>query len=448
VVETRYVDADYRSEYSAFYSRAFVSQPDSAHRLHFFRAPLNDSQLWDLPKDHGYLGYMVIRPSTLGQVGRCVLQAPPGLKEAVRTAVVDYVTFFGQRLSVFGVPFMQQDTQLGRCAHAAAWMCHYNAYRTGHTSRRSMAAFSLSANPALGLGRPLPSEGLTVEQLLDLMRVLELPPSYYNTRLLPPGQLAPFAAPDPVPPVPAVHPGLWDTKIIRICCRYLNSGIPVLVATSDHAFVLCGYRRVAANSGHPDWIEFVRHDDQRGPYLPVQDVFADVAADGYRYSPWQALIVPLPEKLWLPPEPAEATGGVLMHSLAVGVGPILPEAQRLVDAVDNQNLSLHTYAVRASDYKIQLDKRGLDPGLVREYKLARWPRFIWVVEGVDRVLRRSGVQECVLGEVILDATSSETSPHELAIHVPGLALVTQTSGQRRPIRCAPTPYRSGGVGAP
>src|SRR4051812_20022210 len=34
VVEERYIDPDYRSEYSAFWSRRFESTPDSARRLH------------------------------------------------------------------------------------------------------------------------------------------------------------------------------------------------------------------------------------------------------------------------------------------------------------------------------------------------------------------------------------------------------------------------------
>src|SRR5688572_17175844 len=38
VIETRYIDSDYRSEYSAFYSKAFRSYEDSTHRIHFFQA--------------------------------------------------------------------------------------------------------------------------------------------------------------------------------------------------------------------------------------------------------------------------------------------------------------------------------------------------------------------------------------------------------------------------
>ena len=141
VVETRYLDLDYRSEFSSYYSHGFRTPPHSSRRLHFFRAPLRDEQLWDLPAD---LGYVVMRPVPLGPVGRTMLCPPPGMQDAVRTAVTETVTFFGQALLITAVPFMQQDAQLDRCAHAAAWCCHYSAYRRGEVSRRSMASFSLT----------------------------------------------------------------------------------------------------------------------------------------------------------------------------------------------------------------------------------------------------------------------------------------------------------------
>ena len=87
VAETRYMDLDYRSEYSAFYSKTFSSIPDTAHRLHFFAGNLDASTFWQLPADSKYLGYVVIRPSELGRVGRTVLAPPPDLVDAVRNPI-------------------------------------------------------------------------------------------------------------------------------------------------------------------------------------------------------------------------------------------------------------------------------------------------------------------------------------------------------------------------
>jgi hypothetical protein len=312
-----------------------------------------------------------------------------------------------------------------------------------------MAAFSLLADPSLGWGRPIPSAGLTIQQLLELLRVFQLPANLYSVRQLPPTPKVPWAPPDPTPPAndPNAHPGLWDTRIIAICCRYLNSGYPVLVATKDHAFMLCGYQRVP-RTGQDDWIRLVRHDDQRGPYLTVDDVLHDVAADGYQYSPWEALIVPLPEKLWLSPEPAERTGGVTMQKMAAAFSIRFPDSKALVDLITARQLALRTYATTANRFKAELGRRQVDANLIREYRLARLPRLIWVVEAVDRRLRARG-DPSVVGEAILDATSSDHDPQFLAIHVPGVAWVYRTKGPARyPVACASGAYHSGGVGLP
>lgn len=450
VIETRYIDIDYRSEYSSYYSRGFRAPPSSAHRLHFFRAPLRGEQLADLPDDAGYLGYVIVRPVALGPVGRTMLVPPPGMSAVVRTTVHETVTLFGQKLHVEAVPFMQQDAQLDRCAHAAAWVCHYSAFRRDEVSRRSMASFSAMADPSLGIGRPVPSEGLTARQLGELLRIFDLPCQFYDIENLPSVAPGPGVPVDPTPMhdaagrrLPAGH---WDTRIISICCRYLNSGVPLIVGTEDHVFVVNGYAR-EPRPGSPDWIRFVRHDDQRGPYLWVDDVFTDAVPD-YSYAPWQFLMVPLPEKLWLPPERAEGAAAALLEGLARQAAGLVDGPQTLLDLIGRDELGLRTYARRANDFKVGAKGR-LDDPLLREYRLARFSRYVWIVEFVDRRRRADGLEDCVLGEAVFDATSSGFRPALLALHIPGIAIVYDSDGlPRGPIRCAPAPYRTGGVLAP
>src|SRR5262245_17581764 len=62
VVENRYVDVDYRSEYSAFWSLKFDGQSPFARRFHFFTAEISEGGLHRIPAECGYLGYSVIRP--------------------------------------------------------------------------------------------------------------------------------------------------------------------------------------------------------------------------------------------------------------------------------------------------------------------------------------------------------------------------------------------------
>ncbi|MBM2812829.1 MAG: hypothetical protein HW416_3588, partial [Chloroflexi bacterium] len=133
VIETRYIDSDYRSEFSVFHSKTFAPVPDTTHRLHFFTQAIGAEHLGRLPDDPGYVGYVVVRStsstlgptlSRLGTVGRTMLQPPPEMHSAVRTLVKGRVNFFGEALEVEAAPFMEQDTRLLRCAHVAAWMYH------------------------------------------------------------------------------------------------------------------------------------------------------------------------------------------------------------------------------------------------------------------------------------------------------------------------------------
>src|SRR4051794_29028622 len=95
VIETRYVDPDYRSEYTAFYSRLHRPPPAFAHRLHFFSTSVG-LDLAALPSDHGYIGYVSIRPLNTGAVSRAMLPPPPDVS-GVRCSVTESVGLFGQR---------------------------------------------------------------------------------------------------------------------------------------------------------------------------------------------------------------------------------------------------------------------------------------------------------------------------------------------------------------
>ncbi len=449
VIETRYLDLDYRSEFSAFYSKRFGDIPDSAHRLHFFRGQLEASELWSHASQDDYIGYVSVRPSELGRVSRAMLPPPTDFASHVRCLVGEHVNFFGTPLVAQGVPFAQQDAELGACAHAAAWMCHYTAHLRGEAPRRTKAEFSQLANASFYAGRAVPTKGLTVHQLGDLFRQFETPAAFYQVGRLDTADL-PWQAPFDLPPNHADAPaGMWDTRLIAVLCRHLNSGHLPLIGTHDHAFVVVGYARTKSADGRP-WIEFVRHDDQAGPYMRVANVLDDVDPDtGKDYGPWKTVQVPMPKKLWLTAVAAEIEGGKSLVGISQGLAA---EGITLDDAayqqlIDDHRFTVRTYAARSNDWKAALRDRA-DDVMRREYGLARLPRYVWVVEAVDRTLRDAG-KPCVLGEVVLDATSPEHDPDIIAVNVHGIMWVQQTSGDERLVeRPGAAPYASGGSGPP
>ena len=139
VLEERYLDPDYRSEYAAFWSKRFEGRKRVAQRLHFFTEPVRSEHVHDLPQSltRSYVGYCVLRPAILGPVGRTVLAPPPELDGAKLCQVHDRPNLFGNSLEVTGVPFSQQDGELLICAHTAAWLCHYVAHGKGVIGRAS-----------------------------------------------------------------------------------------------------------------------------------------------------------------------------------------------------------------------------------------------------------------------------------------------------------------------
>ena len=431
VVENRYVDPDYRSEYSAFWSHRFPDRPAFARRLHFFRRTLAEADIHRLPAKPGYLGYSTLRPISPGRVGRTMV-APPDrlLSKATLTLTTDEVSLWGNRLQVTAAPFAEQDREYLRCSHAAAWMCHYYAACEGLVGRKLTAELVELTPVTSNIDRALPSKGLYHNQLQAIFGASGQPALFYGISQLPSVE----GVTDPPPefesdgetPKPA---GLYDTRIFSVLCRYLNAGFPVLVGTEDHAFVIVGWYRERG-----DRIRFVVCDDQWGPYEIVNSPFKD------RRGPWRTLMVPLPPKVYLSGEVAESTGHYLIRAWAAN--PHAPAAWvTLAHRLLLGEISLRTFLRSNIGYKAKLDSQGRDEAAIRELRLARLSHWVWVVEAHDRQARIAK-KPSVLAEVVFDSTSSDRTPYWLAMSMPGF---TRTSppdnGESAPLATSDKPWR-------
>lgn len=367
VIEYRYLDPDYRSEHSRFYSTTFRRYPSVGHRLHFFVDAPPADLLADpeKPADFGamdYLGYTVFRPLPGARVGRTMLRPPPDLAERVFCQASDSVNVFGQPMTVTGTPFMAQDAQLGVCAHMTLWVTGYH-HHLAYGDPRQLAADVADAIPvSMGLGRPSPSTGLKVDQITAASYELGRPSLLYECDHLPSGESIP-----------------------RVACRYLNSGMPVIVAAGGrHAFVLVGYWR--DDPGEPEEkIRFIAQDDERGPYHVVED-FANDA-----YGPWDHLVVPLPPKVFVPGEVAEEIGRERLLSAAAKSGE--PETRQIVDhhqldKSDDLSIAFRSTVMRSNRFKETMHLRGASDNVVALYRRMQLPRWIWVIEAIRRAVLR------------------------------------------------------------
>jgi hypothetical protein len=397
VVEYRYLDPDWRNEHKEFYAGTYRRYPSVAHRLHFFvEPPPPDLMTPDKPMQLSglrYLGYTVLRPVPAAPVGRTFLALPDGLD--VTCITDDRVNLFGLDLTVRGTPFMCQDAQLSRCAHTTTWVTAYYHHRRFRGLRVLPGDIASSTGSDLEHGRQLPSPGLTIGQIADAARTVGLPPLVYPLRHL-----------------------VGDETAPRIICRYLNSGLPVTVSTRSHAFVLIGYGRTRDAEGN-QLLHFVRQDDEVGPYQRVEEWRLD------DHGEWEYAIVPLPSKVYVAGEDAEALGAArITRTLLRSLAPDATELAARLASLPHWDLTRPTFrstVAFSNDFKSSLGVRGYPEDVAAVYQRMPMSRYVWVVELTDPVLRDdpAGEQPCVLAEAVIDTTDHMRDLHVLAWRVPG-----------------------------
>lgn len=429
IVENRYVDGDYRSEYSGFWSLRFRSPPPFARRLHFFVEVLADDQIHNIPDDAEYLGYSVLRPTDQGRLGRTVVAPPPDLAGATLALIEDEVSLFGNRRRVRGAPFCQQDCEYLRCAQAAAWMCHYSAYRKGLVGRHTTASIVEHTPSLLSPERALPSKGMTLNQLQAVFGALGQPALFYGLSNMPRvrGVPDPPAQTDPASGEP-LRAGLWDTRIFSVICRYLNSGFPVLIGSDDHAFVLVGWYRDPST----DQVHFIATDDQKGPYEVIDSPFSHYKA------PWRSIMVPLPPKVFLTGEAAE--NAAYRYFLAIGLS--VSALEPLAKALESGDLELRASLKEGRQFKTEVaEQTSSDEGL-RALRLARLPHYVWSIEAHQRSACAKD-EACVYAAAVYDATSSDLEPGRDAMSLPGVvAVYPPDGGTAVVVQGGPAPWHS------
>ena len=482
VIEDVYFDIDYRSEFSKTHELSFAAKSPDTSRWHFFQGsvPKSNRHLRDAVKRaKSYFGYTVIRPQSVGRVGRSIVSpnsktielAPSTtLAEQVRTIVAEPVQVFGVPLVARGVPFMEQDGHLLRCPHVAAWMCHYAAVLRGFVPRRPSGQFHGAVEPTEAFGRPYPSEGLSTFSLCATLRVVDLPPEALDADTLRKSRT--FHWQDRKLFVDAVKKAskdearkLWVREnLTATICRYLNSAMPAILlrlpeseGAVGHAQVVVGYLRdvdlakpkiASAESTHSDVVAFIVSDDQDGPYeiVSVENLVDEYTSERCDES---SVVIPLPRSIWLSGDSAEQAAATWIDAVAKsgmkdevtrlteGAAPSKrAEVSRAVDDFcerilqsEGRHFAVRSYVKPGSDFKSDLSSRVGEPKLTRHLGHLQLPKYVWVSEVIDRELRAAD-HPSVRATIIFDATAVHLegrSQYEdiepLLIHIPGLAFV-------------------------
>jgi hypothetical protein len=275
LIESRYIDRDYSSDYRRFYAQTFRTYGRHCKRVHFFATEISailSSASWServaalqQTSRRSYCGFCVVRPLPGAPIGRTVLAAK-GPTEADLESVVTCrasvrANLLGAELDVIGTSFMQQDARVGACAQVAIWTGARHLHQRYRYNWLSVADITRLAAPTTAeeaASLPAGSDFLTSERMIRAINEMGFQPLCFE-----------------------------DKDIGAAILPYVESGLPVILGlrhkdSLGHAVTVIG--RVFARQEHPtsdaiDYVPaFIAHDDQAGPYMLVPTTAVGAAA--------------------------------------------------------------------------------------------------------------------------------------------------------------------------
>lgn len=413
VLESQYIDKDYRNTFSYYHSKRFVTPPSRCLRLHFFDHEINEESI-DICSPNinllqkSYLGYTVIRPTEPMPIGRTLLKCEYFLSSNPNCyclACKETVYIRGIALRVKGFPFISQDYDATTCAESSIWMilryfsnryCIYGEKYPFFITQQK-AEFSHGS-------RIYPSDGLSVFQVAECLRLNGFSPLVYRKK------------------DKENNIGYDTNEFRKYMYAYIESGIPLILATSRgrHAIVAIGHSSdFSLNIGRnnkqhsSDYMTaLIINDDTQHPYQAIS--ILDKHKHGSKRESKIAIdeisvfIVPLAERIFMSAEEAISIFDMVLYKdFTTQIG---------LKKTELRNQITRTFLTTGRDWKEAIYKRKMSNTVKYLYANAPLPHFIWVCEISTIEQYRNGK---VVGEIILDPTRNK---HEmsavLAIHSP------------------------------
>lgn len=411
VIEREYIDKDYRNTFANFHAKRFVTPPSRCIRLHFFSKHITEEQFISFNiLDNGtnkYLGYSVIRATRPNSIGRTFLSHQTRMDKDSHLCLCDEkVHIAGEQNTIKGFPFISQDADATVCAESALWMLlRYLSNRYAlYSETLPFQITQLANHHAIGR-RVFPSGGLSSWQLSEALRLSKLSPLIYSRPT--DSSASDFAE--------------KNEQFEHLLYTYIESGFPLLTTVKDHVFPTIGhtsdFSKIIADNSKPIYTShfnksFTICDDNHFPYqsLPKR-IPTNIHDSKYKFEDINEFIVPLPEKVFLSAESAQAAINTILNDPSAGI-------KNNSALLDGASITLRLFLTTARAFKAKLKERGMGNDVVAStYRQIPLPHFVWICEislTEDYVSDQS-----VLGEVIWDATRNAHEPDGwIAVHYP------------------------------
>jgi hypothetical protein len=388
-IETNYVDKVYRDSYYCYYSTKLGVQERNCIKISFFNTEIHPQIFYESDYistlKNNYLGFMVIRPTSICPVGRNVI-SPKALKDNNIRVCSTHIesTTSGIKLDVVGFPHSSQDTETMTCAETTIWALMEYFGNKYPEYRPTLPSHILKTLEQQTYDRQMPSKGLRYQDISYALRAQGFGTVVYSE--------ADF--------------GEQEFKKLFSC--YIESGIPIAVAIANkglgHAVLCIGRKDVSGDDikrMHQTTIDgktiyewngnienFVFIDDNMPPY---QTANFSMPTNHYMDDQWKDckithFVVPLYHKIYM-----EAHNAI---NISMDIA--------LKDIMIENNSVVRTFLTSSRSYKNYIFKNQAMEPILKEFIRGRaLPKFIWVTE-------IASVEDCknslINGAVVLDAT--------------------------------------------
>lgn len=446
VFEEDYVDEDYQDEFAAFYSRTFKRYPHRCTRIHFFADSIPQrTQTGFHQYKKSYLGFLILRPTDLQRVGRTIIKSPIQSQDGqFITCQAEFCAhIYGDEFNLRAMPFIQQDTQVGACAQASLWMLA--RYMSQRFNCREFLPSEINnlAKANMALGRSLPAEsGLTAIQILDALQGMGFPAVMYtrdNIDPCSPHIEGAFTIQGKTEKKKKAELELRRTaKLADIAYRYVESGLPVILGTADHAIVAIGHSYDHAAMSATVAIQripsFFINNDANGPYqeMPLfkrtsgQLSFLDV----------RTVITVAPPEVTLRGEDAERMATECIDRV-LEEQPDPNKPQKFKDILPLvrpelgpwlQQRECRTYLIRSvqlqKEIRLGMKRKNIPRAVGEKLLTLDYPKYVWVTEVSSPLLLNKPDKEhrMCLGCVIVDSTAPSRTAGVIAMHFADLFL--------------------------
>lgn len=437
LIERDYEDKEYKLEYDLFYKDVFKPYSDKAIRIHFFNATIREEDLSNIKNfNKNYIGLCILRPLPVQKTFFSIIKPIEDINKPKKSFLLcknsHTIKINNQKLKIKGFPFIQQDSQLGSCAHAALLMISkYLSTKFGTKEISMRDVIEWAARVPIG-ERHTPTSGLRPIQIAEVIKQMGYSPIVYEFGKDPQGNIRKYRF-----------------TADRVIYHYNESGLPIILGiptvNAAHALVVVGhsfepdfwfplaespyYQQLHSGGLYhcsTTWVEnFIVQDDNFGPYLYInKNIFLSLSQESL------TIIVPLPPKVNVKGEDAEwyvyelITEAATIRYLTNNVRPhVHSNTQKWIDlflkTFEKKEIVLRTYLTKSKDYKKKIAESSLDSHVRRTYLSMNMPEYIWVSEISAPSIFCS--QRKMFGEVIIDSTAgSQFGTHFLSIHIPGL----------------------------